>query len=269
MRLTLEIGVATFAAARVGAAWRLAYSGDMNRIRFGVIAALAVVACHVGCKSDPASTSSGASGPSGQTATPAAPATGAAPSAAPHAGTAARPGDHGSPPANVAARTLEKLPDGRRVLGPFSLQVPADWIEKPSTSNMRAAEFKLPAPAGTDAEVIVYHFGESGAGGVDANIDRWVSQFQMPDGSKASRDVAKIEKKQLAGQEVTLVSLSGRYVAAPPGGGPTVDKADQTLHAAIVPSPRGPYYFRLIGGTSAVQAQAPAFQEALASLKLM
>lgn len=241
----------------------------MKRIRLGAAVALAVVACHIGCKSDPTSTSSGASGPPGQTAAPAAPAPGAAPSAAPHAGTPSGPGAHGSAPAAVAARTLEKLPDGRRVLGPFSLQVPASWTERPSASNMRAAEFHLPAPAGADAEVIVYHFGESGAGGVDANIDRWVSQFQLPDGSKASRAVAKIEKKQLAGQEVTLVSLSGRYVAAPPGGGPTVDKPDQTLHAAIVPSPRGPYYFRLLGATSAVQAQAGAFQEALASLKLM
>jgi hypothetical protein len=133
---------------------------------------------------------------------------------------------------------------------------------------MRAAEFQLPAPAGAEAEVIVYHFGQSGAGGVDANIDRWVSQFQKADGTKASRDVAKIEKKQIAGQEITLVSLSGRYVATPPGGGAAVDKPDQTLHAAIVPSPQGPYYFRMIGSTSAVQAQAPAFQEALASLKL-
>jgi hypothetical protein len=116
--------------------------------------------------------------------------------------------------------------------------------------------------------MIVYHFGQSGAGGVDANIDRWVSQFQKPDGSKASRDGAKIEKKQLAGQEVTLVSLSGRYVATPPGGGTPVDKPDQTLYAAIVPSPRGPYYCRMLGSTSAVQAQAPTFQKALASLQL-
>jgi len=155
------------------------------------------------------------------------------------------------------------------VLGPFSIQVPSDWTEKPTTSNMRAAEFQLPAPAGGEVELIVYHFGQSGAGGVDANIDRWVSQFQQPDGSKASRAAAKIETKQFAGQEGTLVSLSGHYVATPPGGGAPVDKPDQTLHAAIVPSPRGPYYFRLIGSTSAVQAQAPAFQQALASLKLM
>ena len=37
---------------------------------------------------------------------------------------------------------------------------------------------------------------------------------------------------------------------------------------AIVPSPKGPYYFRLIGSKAAVAAQEPEFRKALASLKL-
>ncbi len=174
---------------------------------------------------------------------------------------------HGEPPEAVAARSLVKLPDGRALLGPFSMQVPAGWKESPSESNMRVAEFKLPGPGGAQAEVIVYYFGDGGAGSVDANVDRWVSQFKQPDG-KPSREVTKIEKASFAGQEATLVSLAGRYVAAPPGGGEAVDKPDQSLLAAIVPSPRGPYYFRLIGDQAAVAEQAPRFREALASLAL-
>jgi hypothetical protein len=174
---------------------------------------------------------------------------------------------HGEPPEAVAARSLVKLADGRAVVGPFSMQVPADWKESPTESNMRVAEFKVPGPAGAQAELIVYYFGEGGAGSIDANVDRWVSQFKQPDG-KPSREVTKIEKASLAGQEATLVSLAGRYVAAPPGGGEAVDKADQALLAAIVPSPRGPYYFRLIGDQTAVAEQAPRFREALASLAL-
>ena len=174
---------------------------------------------------------------------------------------------HGELPEVVAGRNLVKLADGRAVLGPFSMRVPADWKETPSESNMRVAEFKLPGPAGTQAEVIVYYFGEGGAGSIDANVDRWVSQFKQPDG-KPSREVTKIEKASFAGQEATLVSLAGRYVAAPPGGGEAVDKPDQSLLAAIVPSPRGPYYFRLIGDQAAVTEQAPRFREALTSLAL-
>lgn len=188
---------------------------------------------------------------------------------------AAEPGSnaHGSglPPSGAAPpgapRTLDKLADGRVALGPFSMLVPADWTEKPSTSGMRAAQFQLPGAPG-DAEVIVYYFGEAGAGSVQANIDRWLSQFKQPDG-KPSSEVAKIEKAQYAGRDATLISVSGRYVAAAMPGGQAVDKPDQSLLAAIVESPKGPYYFRLIGSESAVTARAPQFREALSSLRTM
>lgn len=170
------------------------------------------------------------------------------------------------PATQTPPRPLEKLADGRVVLGPFTAVVPAGWLEKPSTSSMRAAQFQLPASTGGEAEVIVYYFGESGAGSEQDNINRWVSQFKQPDG-KPSSEVAKIEKEEVAGRPATLVSVSGRYVApAMPGGEPS-DKPDQSLLAAIVPSPRGPYYFRLIGHAAAVSASAPHFREMLGSLR--
>ena len=192
----------------------------------------------------------------------------------PHAALPAAPSPHsevvstsgGLMPTQTAPRILDKLAAGRVALGPFSLQVPADWTEKPSVSNMRAAQFELPGAPG-EVEVLVYYFGQNGAGSVQANIDRWVSQFTQPDG-KPSSEVAKIEPATLAGQEATLVSVSGRYVARAMPGGESVDKPDQSLLAAIVPSPRGPYYFRLIGAQAAVAAQAEKFRGMLASLRL-
>lgn len=165
------------------------------------------------------------------------------------------------------AGPLEKLADGRVALGPFAMQVPAGWIERPRASNMRVAEFQLPATAGGEAELIVYYFGAGGAGNVQDNVDRWLSQFKQPDG-KASGDVAKIEKVQFAGQEASLVSVSGHYVAAAMPGGEPVDKPDQSLLAAIVGSPQGPYYFRLIGAQAVVSANTAPFREALGTLKL-
>jgi hypothetical protein len=171
-----------------------------------------------------------------------------------------------------AARMIEphsvtQLADGRSGLGPFSLTVPADWKAKPTASGMRAAEFELPASGG-QAEVIVYYFGESGAGSVQANIDRWVGQFTQPDGSP-SKDAAQVEKATFAGQEASIITVSGHYAArAMPGGGEAVDKPDQMLMAAIVPSPKGPYYFRLIGDRAAVAAQSGKFRGLLDSLKL-
>ncbi len=176
-------------------------------------------------------------------------------------------GGGGAIPEQTAARTLEKLPDGRLALGPFSIAAPAGWTEKPITSSMRTAHFVLPGPAG-EAELIVYYFGEGGAGGVQANLDRWLGQFQQPDG-KPSKDVAKIEKAKFAGQEATIVSVSGRYVTTSmPGGGDPIDKADQALIAAIVGSPKGMYYWKLVGPKATVDAHSAKLRATLASLKL-
>jgi hypothetical protein len=233
----------------------------MYRITHAVL--LLAVAGSVACKKDPEPTPE----PS-QSAAPAAPSS-APPGHPPTTGAPAAPFAHGTDPklAQTPPRALEKLADGRTQLGPFTLQVPADWTEKPSTSGMRAAQYQLPAPPGGEAEVVVYYFGERGAGDVQANVDRWVNQFKQPD-DKPSKDVAKIEKAQLAGQESTLVSVSGRYVASAMPGGPAQDKPDQSLFAAIVPSPKGPYYFRLIGSKAAVEAQTGPFRKMLDSLKL-
>lgn len=229
----------------------------MKRSSFLVVA-LAVTA--LACKSE----SSSAPAPA-----PAASATPPTPHAAAPAAPGQPPNAHGTDPraAQTAPRPLEKRADGRVALGPFTMVVPDGWKENPSTSSMRAAEFELPAAGGGEGEVIVYHFGSSGAGSVQANIDRWVSQFKQPDG-RPSKEVAKIEKAQFAGQESSVVSVSGRYVAPAMPGGQPQDKQDQALVAAIVPSPQGPYYFRLIGSKATVAEQEAAFRKALESLKL-
>jgi hypothetical protein len=232
-------------------------------IRFSLVLVLLAAAC----KNDsPPSVAPAPPAPSSPAAAPGGPH--AAPGPASPTGSAP-PNAHGTDPAaaQMAPRALEKRADGRAALGPFSMVVPAGWTEMPSTSSMRAAQFQLPAAAGGEAELIVYYFGETGAGSVQANIDRWLSQFKQPD-DKPSSEVAKVEKAQYAGQEASVISVSGRYVAPAMPGGPPMDKPDQSLVAAIVPSPKGPYYFRLIGSKAAVAAQEAAFRGALASLKV-
>jgi hypothetical protein len=128
---------------------------------------------------------------------------------------------------------------------------------------MRVADYAV----GSDAEVIVYYFGESGAGSVEANIDRWVGQFTQPDGSPSS-GAAKIEHVKLGGQDATVVSVSGHYESSAMPGSPAVDLPDGALLAAIVASPTGPYYWRLVGVKATVVANEPKFRAMLGSLAL-
>jgi hypothetical protein len=192
----------------------------------------------------------------------------------PHGGSASAHGGGQGPmvadatPKTTAPATLEKLPDGRHVLGPFTLVAPKEWTIKPVTSSMRAAHFELSAKPGEEAELVVYFFGASGAGGVQANVDRWLGQFAQADG-KPSKDVAKIEQTKIAGMDATTVSVAGHFTTTQmPGGPPPIDMPDGALLAAIVTSPSGPYYFKLTGRKKTVDANAARFKTMLASMKI-
>ncbi|MDP6039208.1 MAG: hypothetical protein QGG64_11715, partial [Candidatus Latescibacteria bacterium] len=56
-------------------------------------------------------------------------------------------------------------------LGGLTVSVPDGWVSEPPSNAMRKAQYRLPGDGG-DAELVVTHFGASGAGGVEANIAR-------------------------------------------------------------------------------------------------
>ncbi len=108
----------------------------------------------------------------------------------------------------------------------------------PSSSSRAAGDTE-------DAELIVYFFGP-GRGRVDANIDRWVGQMEQPDGGaegKARRDAQTVN-----GLKVTMVDVSGTYIAEMrPGAAEHFNKPGFRLRAAVVETPRGPYYIKMTG----------------------
>lgn len=183
----------------------------------------------------------------------------------PHGGAAPQPN---VVPQQTTPKSLDKLADGRSVLGPFTFVAPKEWVEKPITSSMRAAQYTWSEKSGEQAELVVYYFGEGGAGGVEANLERWLGQITQANG-KPSKDIAKIEKTKIAGQEATVVSVGGRLTTQQMPGGPApVDMADAMLLAAIVNSPTGPYYFKATGSKKTVDANNARFRAMLASMKL-
>ena len=186
----------------------------------------------------------------------------------PSMGGGAPPNPHGMGggdvmPGKTAPKTLDKTADGRVVLGPFTLVPPKEWTEKAVTSSMRAADWEL----GDQTELVVYYFGNSGAGSIEANLDRWLGQVAQADG-KPSKSVAKIESAKFADQEATIVTVSGHYKASSMMGGPDVDIADATLVASIVNSPSGPYYFKLAGTKKTIEANTAKLRAMLTSMKI-
>jgi hypothetical protein len=145
---------------------------------------------------------------------------------------------------------------------------PAGWKAVPTSSSMRVAQWAIPRAAGdsADAELVLYYFGGSG-GTVEANIERWLGQMQQPDG-KPSSAVAKRESRTVNGLKVTLVDVSGTYVAEmTPGAKERHNSPNFRLRAAVIEAANGPYFVKFTGPARTMAAAERAFEQFLSSLK--
>ena len=130
----------------------------------------------------------------------------------------------------------------------LKFRVPPGWVEEERTSSMRVAQYRLPKAEGDteDASLVLYYFGQGQGGSVTANTDRWIAQMKQPDGSPVKG--AKDEHLVANGLKVTTVDLSGTYVAeTAPGSGAFNNKPGYRLRAAVVETPNGNYYLKLVG----------------------
>lgn len=133
--------------------------------------------------------------------------------------------------------------------GELRYKAPDGWVKEQTTSTMRVAQYKLPKTEGDaeDALLVVYYFGASQGGAVSANIDRWISQMQQPDGS-ATKDKAKTETSTVNGLKLTSVDVSGTYTAEMAPGTPGQrNDANYRMRAAVIETPRGNYFLKLVG----------------------
>ena len=133
--------------------------------------------------------------------------------------------------------------------GSLIYKAPDGWVSEKTSSTMRVAQYKLPKAEGDpeDASLVIYYFGATQGGAVQANIDRWIAQMQQPDGS-ASKDNARSETSTVNGLKVTSVDVAGTYTAemAPGTPGQRHDE-NYRLRAAVIETPKGNYFLKLVG----------------------
>jgi len=128
---------------------------------------------------------------------------------------------------------------------------------------MRYATYVIPAAAGDhdDAECAVFYFGPSQGGSVDANISRWIDQFEGIDSPQRS-------VRQVAGVQVSVVKVNGTFLAP---SGPKMEsqgkKTGYSLLGGIAEGPHGMVFFKLTGPKKTVHAAEPEFDALLASFK--
>lgn len=168
-------------------------------------------------------------------------------------------GDLGAPDSHVSGEV--KHID----VGGLTFRAPDDWEYEHPTSNMRRAQLGVRGEEGT-AGLVVYFFGDPGAGSAQANIDRWVGQFKNADGTPVS--AVEPQRRQVSGFDVIEVEVSGTYVGGMGSGGlGDQGQPAQRMVAAIVETKSGPYYFKFLGDDAVVRGSREAFEGLLASLK--
>jgi hypothetical protein len=152
--------------------------------------------------------------------------------------------------------------------GGLTWSAPREW-EAQGARPMRVATYRIPAARGDaePGELAIFYFGQGQGGGVDANVKRWVGQFQKADGQPVAEKDTRTKKETLHGLPVTTVDVQGTYTGGGPMMGPSTPKPGYRLLGAIVEGPEGAVFFKLTGPEKTVAGAEKPFRKLLESVR--
>lgn len=140
-------------------------------------------------------------------------------------------------------------------VGAFFFHRPVEWKWVNPESSMRKAELEVPGTGGA-AEVTFFHFGKGQGGSVQANLQRWLGQFEEP-----IEELDAKQAEQKAGEtDVTMIQAKGTFLSGMPGGPATALK-DYALLGAILQDADGDVYVKMTGPAATVEAAAEEFEK--------
>lgn len=187
----------------------------------------------------------------------------------PPSGQAAAPAAQESAPTTEARPLPPMLPipeaaEGRFAMPGVSWEIPEGW-EKVPAGGMRAAQLRAPGwSEERPNEMVLFYFGPTGAGGVDANLARWASMVVDAEGQPA---VPQVDAMEADGMRVTLARVEGTYLDGPPGREKTPREGYVLLAAIYEGAPYGPAFLRFTGPREVIEAAGGAWRTMLESAK--
>jgi len=147
----------------------------------------------------------------------------------------------------------------------YRTTVPTGWTTRTPSSSSRLAEYVIPASGSEGpAEVVVYFFGKSMGGNVQANLTRWKGQFSTPDGSAVQETITRDSTGIFP---ITFAEYRGTYRRGIGAGSADSVKTGQTLVAAIAETPRGTMFIQMFGPSARVAAERDTFMKFVRGLK--
>lgn len=136
----------------------------------------------------------------------------------------------------------------------YKASVPASWVSRTPSSNSRLAQFIVPGP--DSAEVVVFFFGASQGGNVDANLARWRGQFSNGDTKPAFE---RVTRDSSGAFPLTIAEYSGTYRRGIGMGSADSVRTGQTLIATIVETPHGTMFIQVFGPSARVAAERDTY----------
>lgn len=148
--------------------------------------------------------------------------------------------------------------------GKLLMIAPSNWEKVQPKSGIVQHEFRAPKEAKEDAARITIM---QASGGIDANIDRWVGQFEG-----VEKKDAKIEKKEVAGSKIHIVDISGTFKDSMGGGpfapGPVKKRENYRMLGVIIETKdAGTTFIKMTGEQPIVEQLSEGFKKSLDDLK--
>jgi len=138
-------------------------------------------------------------------------------------------------------------------VGPLRFDRPESWQWVKPSGAFRTAQLEKKAPDGTSLVITFSRFPAGEGGSVQANIDRWISQFTQTTGTP------EVISHAGPGCPFTLVRILGTMKGGVPGG-PPKDLPQALLRGGILEAEGELVMVKLAGPASAVRSGEKDFE---------
>ncbi|MCB9507668.1 MAG: hypothetical protein H6698_06730 [Myxococcales bacterium] len=156
----------------------------------------------------------------------------------------------------------DPAPAGAATIQPARIEAPSTWVARPPTSTMRIAEWGLPG----GAECALFAF--AGGGSVDANVRRWIDQFEQTDGT-APAERAERESLTVDGVSAEIVRVRGTFLSrGATMDGPVEAKPDWALFGVVYLTDPTMHFLKCVGPAAALDGEAESLSRAARSFRV-
>ena len=151
--------------------------------------------------------------------------------------------------------------DEKIKVGGLNFKIPKDWVSRSPESPMRTAQYSIKdQKKEKSCEVLFFYFGNNNAGGIKANVLRWLYQFK----EDPQNLNPIIVQDKINDVNVTYVSAYGTYLKGLPLREKTpVDNCQ--LFGAIIEGHLGTVFIKATGDKNVILNNRNKFKEMIKS----